>query len=392
MVSAEIVFDGPVSFTTKKPKKENVQPNSYVLRKKTDKKFMGTPSVTWELYYVDQKGDISKIDVDKVNGLKKELDNISNKEVKPEDKQKIKSMIATYHIPTRNYNFGNFVAIGKSKKGSFVITDALQPCQGVVVRFKNGESAIYHATSATEGEDFENFLKLIKQEKRENIVDIIVFQKSIPVNNLLKAPVLAIILDKHLNADPGKSKIEINRVQVDGHTCILSTNNHIVLSSDVSYFDSKAKVDIKDLPPNAKGFDDANVIRIEQSKKEPDSAEYQKLRSQYMAMYDSDSDDENKTSETDGKAEVKKQPSRLTSPTISNANRSASPTLWNSSRPSSPSLISNANVNTSSKSSKKADEKRPTSPKPEKSKSRPTSPEPKEPKEGKRSFSPFKKK
>lgn len=174
MVSAEIAFDGPVSFTTKKPKRENAQPNSYILRKKTDNKFNGTENITWELYYVDQSSDISKVDIDKVNGLKKELDNLSNGEVELENKQKIKSIIASYHLPIGNNNFGNCVGLGKSKKGKFVLTNALQPCQGVVARFKNGESAIYHATSANEGGDLESFLNLLKDETREDILDVIV--------------------------------------------------------------------------------------------------------------------------------------------------------------------------------------------------------------------------
>lgn len=193
---------------------------------------------------------------------------------------------------------------------------------------------------------------------------MLLFQKSHPINNLLKAPVLVINLDKHLNSDQSKSKIEINRIQVDRHTCVLSANNHIVLSNDISFFDANEKVDINALPQYAKGLDDVNVIPIEQSKKEPDSEEYQKLRNQYLARYASARNDETKIDE---KGEQKKQLSLPTLPMISNANSSISPILWNSNLLSSPSLISNANANPSFSSKKERDdEKRSTSPKPRK--------------------------
>jgi hypothetical protein len=133
------------------------------------------------------------------------------------------------------------VKIGASESGTFLFSDSFGPCQAVAAKLKNGEFAIYHASSHYDDTvGIKNFInKIVEGEASE----VYIFEKSKPGVNLTKssgkAAALSIVLTNQLLER--KSNAEVKRIQLDTYLCIVADEktNQLVLSSKMHKVETK---------------------------------------------------------------------------------------------------------------------------------------------------------
>lgn len=115
------------------------------------------------------------------------------------------------HTVSGNVNRNDLVDMNESKKGWMVVSESFSPCQAVFAKLRNGEYAVYHAASMWFNQPMVDFINLIKEEVEE----VVVFEKDNPPNNRKKAPYLAAFLSVHLN-------MEVKRLHVENYTGIIA--------------------------------------------------------------------------------------------------------------------------------------------------------------------------
>ncbi|CAM3207057.1 hypothetical protein LEAN103870_19620 [Legionella anisa] len=137
------------------------------------------------------------------------------------------------------YNENHRVKVGDEGTDNFILTDSLRPCQGVIAKLTTGEFSIYHNMLGWEQcEAYLNFVESLEGK----IEYIYVLQKDRPINNIKKAPCLAIELTKSLG-------VEVKRLHVNDHTFVIgdSENNRVILGKNIIYYQAGIYVMSKNL-------------------------------------------------------------------------------------------------------------------------------------------------
>lgn len=154
------------------------------------------------------------------------------------------------------------VSIGGYGKGAFIVSDDFGSCQAVVARLKDGNFAVYHALTAMGNQQDSNFKSFVNSIKDE-VKDVYVFQKPVPISNLLKAPALAWELYVALDR-----KVDVKRIHVEqGYHCVVADakTNKIILAGEMQRVDPK----LQRYEPSKKiNVDISKAILIEQTKLE----------------------------------------------------------------------------------------------------------------------------
>jgi hypothetical protein len=140
----------------------------------------------------------------------------------------------------------NRIEVGEANAGDFVVTDSLRPCQAVIAKLTSGEFAIYHDEQGWKDCDgLSDFIQLTKGK----IEFIYVIQKNNPLNNIKKAPYLALELTKLLD-------VEVRRLHVEEHTFIIGDSIHsqVILGRDIVYYQSGLYIRNQPLPEKEHNF------------------------------------------------------------------------------------------------------------------------------------------